>query len=85
VTRSSDLDLVLRADEPLSISCAAALLSQANGLPAAVDIRVETRFCGFSLYEFVRECSRSILMRYPSTVMIGDDPWRELQKTEVSA
>lgn len=87
MTRSSDLDLVLRADEPLSISCAAALLSQANGLPAAaaVDIRVETRFCGFSLYEFVRECSRSILMRYPSTVMIGDDPWRELQKTEVSA
>jgi phosphoribosyl-dephospho-CoA transferase len=85
VTRSSDLDLVLRADEPLSISCAAALLSQANGLPAAVDIRVETRFCGFSLCEFVRECSRSILLRYPSTVMIGDDPWRELQKTEISA
>jgi len=84
VTRSSDLDLVLRADEPLTISCAAALLSEANGLAAAVDIRVETPFCGFSLYEFVREGSRSILLRYPSTVIIGDDPWRELQNREVS-
>jgi phosphoribosyl-dephospho-CoA transferase len=84
VTRSSDLDLVLRADEPFSISCAAALLSQASGLPAAVDIRVETPFCGFSLCEFVREGSRSILLRYPSTAIIGDDPWRELEKRDVS-
>jgi triphosphoribosyl-dephospho-CoA synthase len=54
-------------------------------LPAAADIRVETPFCGFSLGEFVREGSRRTLLRYPSTVVIGDDPWRELQNSEVSA
>jgi phosphoribosyl-dephospho-CoA transferase len=85
VTRSSDLDLVLRADEPLTISCATALLSQADGLPAAADIVVETPFCGFSLFEFVRECSRRILLRYPSTVILGDDPWRDLQERAVPA
>jgi phosphoribosyl-dephospho-CoA transferase len=79
-TRSSDLDLMLRADEPLSISCAAALLSQGNGLPAAVDIRVESPFCGFSLQEFVRENSQRILLRYPATAILGDDPWRELHR-----
>jgi phosphoribosyl-dephospho-CoA transferase len=77
VTRSSDLDLVLRADQPLSMSSAAAMLAETNGLPVAVDIRVETPFCGFSLYEFVRERSRRILLRHPSLVVIGDDPWRK--------
>jgi phosphoribosyl-dephospho-CoA transferase len=75
---SSDLDLVLRADKPLRISFAATLLAQTHGLPAALDIRVETPFCGFSLCEYLREGSRSILLRYPSRAIIGDDPWREL-------
>ncbi|HEY6767635.1 MAG TPA: malonate decarboxylase holo-ACP synthase [Candidatus Sulfotelmatobacter sp.] len=85
VTQSSDLDLVIRADNPLSISDAAYLLCQADGLPAVVDIRVETPFCGFSLCEFVREGSRNILLRYPSAAIIGDYPWRELQRWEVHA
>jgi phosphoribosyl-dephospho-CoA transferase len=84
-TKSSDLDLVLRAEEPLSISCAAAMLSRANGLPAVADILVETPFCGFSLFEFVRERSHRILLRYPSAAILGDDPWRDPQERAVPA
>jgi len=85
VTESSDLDLVLRAEEPLNISCAVVMLSQAMGLPAVTDILVETPFCGFSLFEFVRERSHRILLRYPSTAILGDDPWRDPQERAVPA
>lgn len=74
-TSQSDLDLVIYADERLSVEEAKHLHVSTQSLPSAVDIRVETPFCGFSLAEYAGCAPASILLRKVSGVVLGVDPW----------
>jgi phosphoribosyl-dephospho-CoA transferase len=74
----SDLDVVIYAQTPLGTAEARALLDCAQGLPAAVDIRVETPICGFSLTEYANRGPAPILLRFASGTALGSDPWAEL-------
>ena len=76
-TEASDLDLVIRARQPIAHEQARSLLDLTLGLEAKIDVRVETPVCGFSLEEYVLASSAKILLRYPDGVRLGEDPWRE--------
>lgn len=75
VKAESDLDIVIYADETLAPEEAQILCDCATGLPAAVDIRVETPTCGFSLREYAKLSPAPILLRTPSGPALGTDPW----------
>lgn len=75
VNAHSDLDIVLHAAERLTTGDAQVLFASTLGLPARVDIRVETPFCGFSLAEFGWARSDAILLRTPEGPLLGSDPW----------
>ena len=71
----SDLDIVVYANEHLTRNDARRLLVCSTELEVAVDIRVETPVCGFSLAEYARSSGKSILLRTPAGPILGDDPW----------
>jgi phosphoribosyl-dephospho-CoA transferase len=71
----SDLDVVIYAATPIEIAEARALVEGTQGLPAAVDIRVETPICGFSLTEYSNRAAAPILLRFASGTALGSDPW----------
>ena len=75
VSPQSDLDVVIYAQTPLGTAEARALLDCAQGLPAAVDVRVETPICGFSLAEYANRAPAPILLRFASGTAPGSDPW----------
>jgi phosphoribosyl-dephospho-CoA transferase len=75
VSPQSDLDLVIYADDRLSVEEAQRLHVSTRNLPSAVDVRVETPVCGFSLTEYTTQAPSSILLRTPAGVMLGADPW----------
>jgi phosphoribosyl-dephospho-CoA transferase len=75
-TPQSDLDIVIYAQSRMTSDEARVLHESAQGLPAAVDIRVETPTCGFSLTEYARaEPPAPILLRFPYGTVLGRDPW----------
>jgi phosphoribosyl-dephospho-CoA transferase len=76
-TPASDLDIVLYVDGRMTTGEAADLCISAGDLPAAVDIRVETPTCGFSLKEYADQGPERILLRTPTGVVLEADPWRE--------
>ena len=73
----SDLDIVIYADVSITIDEAKSLCDFASGLPSAIDIRVETQTCGFSLKEYASQGSAPILLRTPYGVMLGSIPWSD--------
>ena len=72
----SDLDIVIYAERRMTSDEANSLCDRAMNLPAAVDIRVATPVCGFSLREFASQSPAAILLRTLSGVVLGSDPWR---------
>jgi phosphoribosyl-dephospho-CoA transferase len=76
-TDSSDLDLVIRAQQRITVDEARFLLDRTQGLEAKVDVRVEAPVCGFALEEYASASSVKILLRYPDGVRLGEDPWQE--------
>jgi phosphoribosyl-dephospho-CoA transferase len=74
----SDLDIVIYAERRMTADQAKSLCDSAMDLSAAVDIRVETPICGFSLKEYASQSPAPILLRAPGGVMLGSDPWDEL-------
>lgn len=76
-TEASDLDLIIRAQQRITVEEARFLLDRTQGLEAKVDVRVETSVCGFALEEYVSASSAKILLRYPDGVRLGEDPWKE--------
>jgi len=74
-TEASDLDLVIRAQQRITVEEARFLLGRTQGLEAKVDVRVETPVCGFAFEEYVS--SAKILLRYSDGVRLGEDPWQE--------
>jgi phosphoribosyl-dephospho-CoA transferase len=73
----SDLDVVIYAESRMTQHEARALCESAQGLPAAVDIRVETPLCGFSLTEYANRAPLPILLRFAHGTMLGTDPWAD--------
>jgi phosphoribosyl-dephospho-CoA transferase len=73
VTPESDLDAVIYAAVPIDMSEARTLLDATRDLPAAVDVRVETPRCGFSLAEYAQ--AAKLLLRTPQGPVLGIDPW----------
>jgi phosphoribosyl-dephospho-CoA transferase len=74
-TPRSDLDIVVYANEHLPRSDAQRLLDSTRNIEIAVDIRVETPVCGFSLAEYARSSGKSILLRTSRGPILGDNPW----------
>jgi phosphoribosyl-dephospho-CoA transferase len=74
----SDLDVVIYAGSRMTQHEARALCESAQGLPAAVDVRVETPACGFSLTEYANRGPAPILLRFAHGTVLGADPWAEL-------
>jgi phosphoribosyl-dephospho-CoA transferase len=77
----SDLDVVIYAESRMTQHEARALCESAQGLPAAVDIRVETPICGFSLTEYANRAPLPILLRFAHGTVLGTDPWTDLGRT----
>jgi phosphoribosyl-dephospho-CoA transferase len=77
----SDLDVVIYAESRMKQHEARALCESAQGLPAAVDIRVETPICGFSLTEYANRAPLPILLRFAHGTVLGTDPWADLGRT----
>jgi phosphoribosyl-dephospho-CoA transferase len=75
VTPESDLDIVIYAERRMTAEEAKSLCDRAMNLPAVVDIRVETPVCGFSQSEFASRSPAAILLRAPSGIVLGRDPW----------
>ena len=73
----SDLDIVLYADRRITTDEAKSVCGVTSGLPSAIDIRVETKACGFSLKEYASQGSAPILLRTPYGVKLGSVPWSE--------
>jgi phosphoribosyl-dephospho-CoA transferase len=73
----SDLDIVIHAERSMTAHEAKSLCARATSLPAAVDIRVETPVCGFSLTEFASQSPAAILLRAPGGSVLGSDPWSD--------
>lgn len=78
----SDLDIVIYADEPITTDEAKSLCALASGLPVAVDIRVETRTCGFSLKEYANQGLAPILLRTPRGRRLGSVSWNEGRESD---
>jgi phosphoribosyl-dephospho-CoA transferase len=76
VTPQSDLDVVIYAHERMTVNEAGLLRDSTQGLPAPVDIRVETPICGFSLVEYANRAPTPILLRTESGALLGADPWK---------
>jgi phosphoribosyl-dephospho-CoA transferase len=75
-TPQSDLDIVIYAETRMTHDEARVLHESARGLPAAVDIRVETPTCGFSLTEYANAAPLApILLRFAAGTALGPDPW----------
>jgi phosphoribosyl-dephospho-CoA transferase len=80
----SDLDVVIYAGSRMTQDEARALCESAQGLPAAVDIRVETPICGFSLTEYANRAPLPILLRSAYATVLGADPWADLGMTSAA-
>ena len=79
VSSESDLDIVIDAGKSMTVSEAKALCDSTMDLPAAVDIRVETPICGFSLREYALQSPAPILLRTPCGVTLGSAPWDDIE------
>ncbi|MDR5854829.1 malonate decarboxylase holo-ACP synthase [Caballeronia sp. LZ062] len=78
VTASSDLDVIVRAPEPLSRADASRLLDalshEARRAGTRIDVQIETPEAAFSLAEFARQNVR-VLLRHADGPRFAADPW----------
>ncbi|SAK80540.1 Phosphoribosyl-dephospho-CoA transferase [Caballeronia fortuita] len=82
ITRESDLDIVVRAPEPLQRDTASslfdALAQAAQRAGARIDVQIETPDAAFSLAEFTRAESRAglrVMLRHADGPRLVTDPW----------
>lgn len=70
----SDLDLVVRAQAPLTPDQAGLLKATLSGCECRIDIQVDTGSGGFSFAEWIRESGR-VLLKTGIGPFITSDPW----------
>ncbi|WP_184252338.1 malonate decarboxylase holo-ACP synthase [Granulicella mallensis] len=75
ISEASDLDLALFAPQRIDHAIARDLWGTLSSLPAKVDVRIETPYCGFSLEEYALRRSAKILIRTPDGQQLVEDPW----------
>jgi phosphoribosyl-dephospho-CoA transferase len=75
ISEASDLDLALFAPQKIDHAIARDLWGTLSSLPAKVDVRIETPYCGFSLEEYALRRSAKILIRTPDGQQLVEDPW----------
>jgi triphosphoribosyl-dephospho-CoA synthase len=73
-TPASDLDLIIRVPERLSMTTAEILLAGLSAAPCGVDVQLETPRGALSLAEYARG-ERPILLRQNSGPVFVCDPW----------
>ena len=71
----SDLDLVVRAPEPLPLGKAQEIADYLNRLPVRVDTQLDAPAGAVTLADYVR--GGRILLRTPDGPILTGDPWRE--------
>jgi phosphoribosyl-dephospho-CoA transferase len=70
----SDLDLVVRADTPLTPEQAGLLIATLSGCECRIDMQIDTGSGGFSFSEWIRESGR-VLLKTGIGPFITSDPW----------
>jgi phosphoribosyl-dephospho-CoA transferase len=71
----SDLDLLVRAPQPLSASQVGALVALQANPACRIDIQVDTGAGAFALAEW-RRTGRRVLLKTGAGPVLSDDPWR---------
>lgn len=71
----SDLDLLVRAPQPLSASQVGALVALQANSACRIDIQVDTGAGAFALAEWHRT-GRRVLLKTGAGPVLSDDPWR---------
>jgi phosphoribosyl-dephospho-CoA transferase len=74
VTAKSDLDLIVRAINPIPINIAVKILSELQRCPAKADVQVETAEGAFSLVEYAKN-SFPILLKTQYGPLLIENPW----------
>ncbi len=74
VTSESDLDIVLRTPNPISVNQAASITKDLQDCPARVDIQAETPFGAISLMEYAK--GSSLLLKTKNGPLLCDNPWK---------
>ncbi|MEK3820364.1 malonate decarboxylase holo-ACP synthase [Cytobacillus sp. FSL W8-0315] len=75
VTAESDLDLILRAPEPIPIHTAAEIMNVMKSCPARVDIQAETPAGSFSLAEYASG-SDTMMVKTKFGPLLCENPWK---------
>jgi phosphoribosyl-dephospho-CoA transferase len=75
VRPESDLDVVIYSEGKITREQARSLHARTMNLSVAIDVRMETLACGFSLTEYAGADSGGILLRTPYGIELGNDPW----------
>ena len=71
----SDLDLLLRAPQPLSRDSARALCARLDAAPGRIDLQLETPHGAVALREWAGETPRVLLKTQKGPLLVGD-PWQ---------
>ena len=71
----SDLDLILRAPEPIERNAARALLAKLDAAPCAVDLQLQTPFGAVALREWAAGSHR-VLLKTVGGAHLVLDPWQ---------
>lgn len=77
----SDLDMLIRCNEPVLPEAFAPLAEKWDSLPCKTDIQIETPFGAFALKEWVREKGRRVLLKTDFGPILTTDPWNENRNT----
>lgn len=71
---TSDLDLIVRAPNPLARSTAAQLMGELSGLAARCDVQLETPAGGVALADWAGEAFQ-VLVKSDAGAFLATDPW----------
>lgn len=71
---ASDLDLLLRAPQPVPRAWAQALCAQLDGAPGRIDVQLETPCGALALREWAKGAARVLLKTASGPLLVGD-PW----------
>ena len=76
LSAASDIDLVVRAPQPMAREAAAGLHTALSGLAVRVDVQVETGAGGFALAEYALG-ARQVVLRSAQGPKLVENPWME--------